>query len=297
MKKFRPEKFTSITGILFLIPAFIFISFSTFIPTIWNVIISFQKWDGFLSHKWVGFDNYFAAIMDETVRKCLFNSAYLALASTAIAVVAGVILAILIYKLGKREGAIYRLIIFMPVMLPLAIIGLLFAFILNPEMGLVNNFLKLIGAGSLAKAWLEDPSTAMWCLILVGAWRMIGLTMMLSFAAIQQLPSELFESCRIDGASYFRQVRSMVLPLIAPIIKLSTVFTLVLTFKTYDLVFVMTEGGPAELTKTIPLHMITTAFTFNEYGFSAAMGFLLTLLVMFIIILINKSFGGQEYEY
>lgn len=292
-----PKKKLAITGIIFMLPALAFISFSIFIPTIWNVVLSFQEWDGFLQRNWVGFANYKAAFLDENVMRSLANSIYLAVGITIASLLVGVVLAALIYRLGRREGAIYRLILFMPVMLPVAIIGLLFTFMYNPEMGLINQFLRMVGAGGLAQAWLENPRTVMLSIIAVGIWRMSGLTMMLVFAAMQGIPGSLFESSRLEGASYGRQFFSIILPLVKPVIQLSAVFTLVLAFKSYDLVFVMTEGGPGILSRTIPLHMIDTAFTYSEFGYSAAMGFLLTVAVMLIIGLSNRLLRGPAYEY
>ena len=287
----------TITGILFLIPTLIFVAFSLFIPTIWNFILSFQEWDGFNDKKWVLFSNYIKAFQDDVLLKCLYNSVFLAVVTTLSSVVLGVILAGLIFRLGRVEGSIYRLIIFMPVMIPLAIIGLLFTFIYNPEMGLLNQFLVLIGLKGLTAAWLENQATIMWCIAIVGIWRITGLTMMLSFAGMQMIPVSLFESCKLDGAGYFRQFFSIMLPLVKPIIQLSTVFTLAISFKTYDLVFVMTKGGPAGFSKTIPLHMIDTSFGYNEFGYSSAMGFILTVIVMAIILLVNKFLGGEQYEF
>lgn len=297
IKKSKVYSKVTITGIIFLIPSLVLISFSIFIPVVWNFILSFQEWDGYLSKRWVGLNNYIKFFTSKGEVKILWNSLYLGILSTVFAVIIGVMLAVLIYNLGKKEGSVYRLILFMPVMLPLAIIGLLFSFIYNPEMGLINQFLQLIGLGGLKTAWLENPKTVMNCIVVVGSWRMIGLSMMLSFAAMQSIPDSLLESARIDGASYIRQVFSIILPLIKPIVKIAAVFTLVMSFKTYDLVFVMTGGGPGKISKTIPLEMIDTAFRYNEFGYSAAMGFIATIAVMVVIGAVSKIMGGEQYEY
>ncbi|SFT06629.1 carbohydrate ABC transporter permease [Paenibacillus sp. BC26] len=288
---------TVVTGILFLIPSAVLITFAVFIPTVWNLLLSFQEWDGFLERNWVGFANYKEVFSDELTRSSLYHSVELAVISTLFALLLGVALAAFIFKLGRKEGAVYRLFIFMPTMLPLAIIGLLFAFVYNPEMGLINQFLRLVGGDSLTQAWLENRHTVMASIIVVGIWRIAGLTMMLCFAAMQGIPSSLFESSRLDGAGYGRQFFSIVLPLIRPIVQLSAVFTLVMQFKTYDLVFIMTGGGPGTISKTIPLQMIDTAFNYNEYGLSAAMGFTLTIVVAVFIWITNRLLGGQSYEY
>lgn len=297
MSELKSSTRITLTGMLFLLPAFCFVLFAIFIPTIWNSILSLQKWNGFRQKSWVGIDNYRLLIQDDKFWKSLYNSTYIAVGSTLLGVAVGLLLAILLFKVGKWEGAIFRLVFFMPVMLPLALIGLLFTFVYNPEMGLLNQFLVLIGADSLKHAWLSNSATVLICITIVGAWRVFGLTMMLCFAAIQSIPASLFEASKIDGASFIRQVVSIILPIIKPIIQLCCVFTLAISFKTYDLVWVMTKGGPGVLSQTVPINMLKTAFTYNEFGYSAAMGFILTLVVMIITVITRKALGGESHEY
>lgn len=292
-----PSLSKSVIGTIFIIPTLMFVAFSLFIPTIWNLILSFQQWDGFNVREWIYADNYIKAFKDDFFMKSLFNSAFIAVVTTIFAVVMGVMLAGLIYRLGKKEGAIYRLIIFMPSMIPLSIIGLLFTFIYNSEMGILNQFLKLIGLETLKTAWLENQSTVMWCISVVGIWKILGLTMMLCFAAMQMIPVTLLESSKLEGASYRKQFTAIMLPLIRPIIQLSAVFTLMVSFKSYDLVFILTKGGPAGFSYTVPLYMIDTGFGYNEFGYSSAMGVILTVAVMTCVFILNKLLGGEKYEY
>jgi len=296
-KIFKSDLARRITGFLFLIPSAVFILFSLIIPTIENVILSFHKWDGFNPREFIFFNNYIKMFNDSGVHKNLYNSIYIALGITFFSVLIGLFLAAIIYRLGKNEGAFYKLIFFMPVMLPLSIIGLLFTFMYNPEMGLINQMLRLVGLDSLTKAWLENYSTVMPSLIVVGIWRMMGLTMMLCFAAMQMIPDSLIESSKLDGARYIRQFFYIILPLIKPTIKLSAIFTLAISFKTYDLVVIITGGGPAGFTKTVPLQMIDTGFGYNEFGYAASMGFTLSIIVMAIIYIVSKILGGEQYEY
>jgi len=286
-----------LTGTIYIFPAMLFMSFSFLIPAVWNIILSFQSWDGFAQKKWVYADNYLDALRDKLLLKSFSNSFFLALFTTAVAVVLGVALAGLIYKLGRREGAVYRLILFLPAMIPMAIIGLLFSFVYNPEMGLVNQFLRLIGLEGLTNAWLENKNTVLLCIAVVGIWRILGLTMMLTFASLQSIPVTLLEASRLDGAGYGRQFFLILLPLVKPIIRLSVIFTLVISFRTYDLVYVMTGGGPANISKTVPLYMVDSAFKYGEFGYSSAMGFIMTIGVMLTIVVINRIMRGEQYEF
>lgn len=288
---------TTLSGIAFLIPSAVFIVYAILVPAIWNLILSFQKWDGFNQPKWVGLKNYVKCFTNSTMRTAMEHSLFFAVFMTVFSVLIGLIAALLIFRLGRREGAIYRLFIFLPSMLPTAIIGLLFTFLYNPEMGLVNQFLRLLGLDGLTRAWLSDLSVNKYAIGVVGIWRMAGLTMMLVYASLQSLPLTFFEAAKLDGANYWKQVILLILPLTKPIILLSTVYTLIINFKTYDLIFVMTRGGPGISTKTVPLYVMETGFGYNEFGYAAAIGFVLALVIYAIMGITNLVLGGEKYEY
>src|SRR5262245_59169477 len=149
----RPRRLktrTTLIGAAFLAPAFILMTYSNIIPTIWNYILSFQTGD-FRDLQWNGIQNYAAAATDSVFLRSLWNSVFIAVVSTIFAVIIGIALALMIFQLGRIEGALYRLVIFMPTMLPLAITGLLFIFVFNSESGILNNLLRLIGLGNLAQ--------------------------------------------------------------------------------------------------------------------------------------------------
>ena len=296
-RKKQLDRNTALSGILFLVPAAVFIGYAILVPAIWNLVLSFQKWDGFNELKWVGMRNYIKCFTNSTMRKAMENSLFFALFMTFFAVLIGLVAALLIFRLGRREGAIYRLFIFMPSMMPTAIIGLLFTFLYNPEMGLINQFLRLIGLDRFTHAWLADLSVNKYAIGVVGIWRMAGLTMMLVYASLQSLPNTYFEVARLDGADYWKQVSRIILPLTKPIILLSTVYTLIINFKTYDLIFVMTRGGPGISTKTVPLLVMETGFGYNDFGYAAAIGFVLALVIYAIMGVTNLVLGGEKYEY
>jgi len=282
---------------LFLLPAIAFMIFSVYIPFAWNGVLSFQKWNGFSAPKWIGFDNYKNLLTDAVAQRGLWNSIFLAVFSTLGAVILGLLLAAFVYKVTEREGAFYRLIIFLPVMLPTAVVGLLFAFVFNPEMGLLNNFLRVIGLDSFTHVWLEEKATVMWCIVAVNIWKMSGLTMMLSFASMKMLPESIFESSKLEGATYREQFLKLILPLIKPTVLLSAVYTLVVNFKSYDIVFVLTGGGPGTTSQTVPINMVKTAFNFSEFGYAAAMGMIFALVVMLVVAIVNRVLKGETYEY
>ncbi len=188
---FKEKTSRSIIGILLTLPAMFFIVYDMLIPIIWNTILSFQKWDGYNPATWTGFDNYAKVAKDRVAMVSFTNSIAIALISAILAVVLGIVLALLIFKMRRREGAVYRLVFFLPAMIPLTIVGLLFTFILSPEIGLVNNLLRLVGLGDLTHAWLSNPNTAIYALAITSGWRVAGITMMLVFTALLAVPPRI----------------------------------------------------------------------------------------------------------
>jgi raffinose/stachyose/melibiose transport system permease protein len=292
------RKYSSrITGLIFLFPAIAFIIYSSVIPFVWNIVLSFTNWDGFQPAKFVGLKNFEVVFKQDIMQKSLFNSILYAFASTAGAVLLGLLLATLVIELVGKEGSIFRLILFSPAMLPTAVVGLMFVFFFNPEMGLLNQFLKAIGAGDLAHVWLQDKETAMWSIVAVAIWKSSGSIMLLCFAAMKTIPYSLYEAGKIDGTNFLKQTRYITYPLIKPMILLATVNTLGAQFKSFDLIFVMTQGGPGYLTYTVPINMTKIAFMYGRFGNAAAQGVVFTAVVIISIILVNFMLRGDHYEY
>lgn len=287
----------SITGIIYLIPALIFVIGFNVIPFVWNTILSFQSWNGFTAAEFVGLKNFKTVIVDPVFLRSLFNSILYAVCSTAGGVLLGLMLATFIYKLGDKEGSVFRLILYSPAMVPTAVVGLMFVFFFNPEMGLLNNFLGIIGFESLQHVWLQEKTTAMACLIFVAIWKCAGSVMMMCFASMQTLPPSLYESAKSDGASFWQQMFKITYPLIKPMILLATINTLGSQYKSYDLIQTMTQGGPGNLTSTVPILMTKTAFNFGRFGQAAAHGVIFTVIVAISIILVRYVLRSEEYEY
>ena len=283
-------------GILFLSPALILIIVTSFIPYVSNLILSFQKWDGFLNRKWVFLDNYIKFFTSASTLRYLYNSVFLAFTSTIGSVLFGFILALILVNLNNRFGTFSKLVFYLPGLIPTAILAMLFSFILNPEMGILNNVLKLVGLGKFARAWLEDRRTAMNCVVIFNIWKSCGMTMILTYAAVKLIPSSLFESCDIDGGGYFRKTFNITIPLVKPYVGTAMLFTLSGCFRTYDSVYALTGGGPSDITRTIPINMVYYSFNYGEFGYAASMGVVLSLVVMASLLLVLSIFGGKQYE-
>lgn len=297
-KKVRSMHFkTRALGIALLFPAAIFIAFTVLIPVIWNLVLSFAEWSPLTSMKLVGLNNYIELFNDPTTLKGFKYSIFIALVSSAVALLLGLLLALLVYRAGNREGALYRLIFFAPNMMPFIVVGLMFTFLLDPATGLVNHILGLIGLENLQHAWLSEPGLVLWVLAIVSGWKGCGGVMMLLYTAIVTIPTSMFEAARLEGANYFRQIRLIILPLIMPTIRLVSMLVLIGSFKSYDVIMSMTKGGPGDYSKTVPIQMLDVGFRYNEFGYAAAIGVLFTILVSIVMFISMKLARGDVYEY
>ena len=284
-------------GCLFMLPAFVIIIFTMLIPLIWNVVLSFYEWNGNSEMKFVGLANYISAMTERSTLTALKNSVFIGVVSTVVAMILGILLALCIYRLGRKEGALCRFIFYSPSMMPMTVIGLLFVFVPAQDNGLLNSALKAAGLTSLQHGWLSERGTVLWTISIVQGWRFSGTIMMLCYTGMLAIPGSLFESAKLDGAGYMKSVRLIILPLIKPTIKLALSMMLLWSFKTYDMVWTMTKGGPGDLSVTAPIRMITTAFSFNKFGNASAIGIILTIIVSICVIIGRRIAKGETYEY
>lgn len=288
---------TRVLGILLVIPAILFIAYTMIIPIGWNLVLSFAKWDGFTGMKMIGLDNYTELFQDSTTINGFKYSVIIALLSSAITLLLGFILALLVYQTGNKEGSVFRLIFFAPNMMPFIVIGLLFAFLLSPDMGLFNQIFRAMGLESLDRAWLGEPGLVLVTLSVVSGWKGSGGVMMLLYTAMLSIPASMFEAARLEGANFFQQIRLIILPLIMPTVRLVSMLVLIGSFKSYDIIATMTKGGPGDYSKTVPKQMLDVAFFYNEFGYAAAIGVVFTILVAIIIFVMRKIARGDVYEY
>jgi len=297
MKAIMNRYHRPLLGIVLLLPALATVIVAVLIPALWNFYLSFFNWNGFSPPTWNGIANFERLLNHRVTVMSFQNSAFIAASVTLSATIIGMLFAFLVIRMKRKEGAFYRLVLFTPVMLPMAVVGLLFALLYNFEIGLFNSFLRLIGLDSLARAWLAEPDTILGAISFTATWRMWGLTMMLVYTAMMSIPADLFDACEIDGCGSIRRIFLIILPLIRPTIQVSVMLTLAFAFRSYDIVFIMTRGGPGTLSTIAPLQMLTWGFQFNEFGTAAAVGTTFTALVMIAVFVLQRLLRSEVYEY
>ena len=258
------------------------------LPSLLGLGFSFTDWNSYSSDiHWVGVEN-FAAILDPGANylSAIQNTVLFTVATIICKTVIALGLAILLTNGVRRFSYVYRAIIFLPAVLPILVVGLIFQSVLEPESGLLNATLRMVGLGGLAQQWLTDVSLAIWSVIGVDTWRGVGYIMVILIAGLQAIPREYYEAASIDGASGIQAFRRITLPLLMPVLSVVTVLNLLYGLRVFDMVFVLTNGGPGYATQTA-YTTIFDDFSRGRYGVATALStvfFVAMLVLSFVTI-------------
>ena len=268
----------SVTPYLFLAPALAVFGFAVLAPMFLTVAYSFTEWNGFGPMTFVGPDNYLRAAADAVFRDSFVHVVIYILATLVLEVAVGLGLAGL---LSVRRGGLWlRVAFFAPVMLPLVVVAVLWSFVYNADFGLINAGLGAIGLHSLQHVWLGDTSTALLAVSFVSGWVFAGFYMMIFFAAFRQIPSEVLEAARIDGAGEWALFRRVKVPMIRNAIAVAILLCVTGGFQGFDLFFVLTNGGPYGATEIPTTYLVKVVFRNGDVGYGSAMAVVLTAIVL-----------------
>ena len=281
---------------VFVLPAFIIYAIFVLMPIGYNVYVSFLQTDLMSPSKFVGIKNYINLFHDKTFTGALKNNILMVIGS----LIAHLPLALLFGNIlfQKIKGShFFQTVFFLPSVICGVAVGLTWSFVYNSEFGVVNKFLEIIGLENLQHAWLADKNTALICIIVVVMWQFVGYHMVIQIAAMKNIPESYYEAAEIDGASKWVQFKTITFPLIKPILKVDAVLIITGSLKYYDLVAVMTGGGPNHSTELMSTYMFYQGFRTLKYGYSAAIGVILLLLCICSVQLSNLVFHTDEVDY
>ncbi|MCR4587613.1 MAG: sugar ABC transporter permease [Lachnospiraceae bacterium] len=281
----------SINIFLFLLPALILFVGVLIAPIAMSGYYSFFDWNGFGEKTFIGFENYKELFSSNAIgfTKALGNSLLLAALSVFIQLPLSLGLALLLGRGIKGERA-FLAIFFMPVLISTVVIGQLWLKIYNPSYGILNVFLTKIGLESLTRIWLGLPETALGACFVPILWQYVGYHMLLMYAGVKGVSPELREAAKIDGATNWQVSRYIVIPSIKPIVKVSVIFAITGSLKSFDLIYVLTNGGPLHATEVPSTLMINMLFLRNRYGMGSTIAVMLIILCFAFALLINRLF-------
>jgi raffinose/stachyose/melibiose transport system permease protein len=252
-----------------------------------------MDWNGFGPMEFVGLQNFIDIAKDPIFWKSVKNNIFVVIASVFGQIPIALGLALLLNR--KLKGAkIFRTIGFMPVVISTVVISLTWNMLLNSEFGFVNQLLKVIGLESWAQNWLGDPKLAMISVCVTIIWQFVGLYFIIFLAALQNVPGEVLEAAEIDGASGWKRTLFITIPMIWDTIILAVILCISGSLKTFDLIYVMTNGGPAHSTEVMAIYMYEKTFSSMKYGYGSAVSlyiFAFSLLLIWFtkMVLQRKS--------
>ncbi|MFC5468502.1 carbohydrate ABC transporter permease [Cohnella suwonensis] len=271
--------------LLFMLPAFLIFTLFIMIPMAGSFYFSLTDWDGLNPHfHFIGIQNYEKLIHDSEVWIALKNTIVFALLVTVFQNVLSLLLAILVDGSSwiKRFLRVFYLV---PAILSALAIGFIWSYLYNPVFGLINAGLENIGLGSWAQDWLGDPKWSMYSVVFTNIWQWTGLSIVIYLAGLQAIPADLYEAGDIDGASRWQRFSRITFPLIAPAFTVNILISIIGSMKVFDIIFVMTKGGPGTATESLSILLYKKAFNFNEMGYGTSIA-----IVMFVIILLISVF-------
>ncbi|OZV81577.1 ABC transporter permease [Micromonospora echinospora] len=271
--------------------------------------LALTDWTGVSGEvSFVGLDNFRRLVDDPLFRAALRNNALMLLVVPAVTILLGLLLAALVSFGGRggaagpsavRGGELYRVAYFLPQVLALPIVAVLWQFVYNPNDGLLNGFLRGVGLDALARSWLGDPAVALWAVMAVLIWSSVGFYMVLFGAAMESIPREVLEAAVLDGAGRLAVLWRVVVPLLWDNVQVAFVYLGVLALDGFAVVQIMTvgPGGPDGATEVMGLGLYRSAFTYGRFGYAAAMGVALFFLTLAVAVVALRAGRRERVEY
>lgn len=278
----------------FLVPAAIPYILVVVIPSLQGAGFAFTDWDG-LKPDWtiIGFDNFTRMFSDGQAVRALMNTLGLAVATTIVENVIGLLLALALNSRIKSKHAM-RLIFFMPVVIITVVVAFLWQFIFTPS-GPINEVLRFIGLDALAQNWLGNPDIALGAIGVIVVWQFSGYAMVIYLAGLQAVPEEQLEAASLDGAGPFQRFWYVIRPLLAPAVTVNLMLALIRGLMIFDQIWVTTQGGPVSSTNSLSTLIYRNAFQYGEFGYSAAIAVVLTVFVAILgVIQYRFLIGGKN---
>ena len=274
------------TAYLYILPGFLIYAAFVLWPIIDTLRYSFYDWDGFSQPNFTGLANYARLLQDNLFGISLRNNLLFIFFYTLLPIAIALFLTSLLTRRRIRGLTFFRAGLFLPYVMSMIVVGVVWRWIYNPVFGPLNQALRAIGLESWARPWLGDFDFALPAVGIVGTWVQFGFCLVLFIAGVQRIEEVLYDAAKIDGASDFQQLWYITLPSLRGEISVALVTTLIAAWRIFDLVFVTTRGGPANETMVVALQIYRNAFDLNRAGYAAAIAVVLTMIILFISYLV-----------
>ena len=263
----------------------------------YSIIMSFRysllDWNGFGEGIFVGFSNYAKMFQDKVFLRSAVNSLLLGFVTLVTQLPLALLLALLLTSGIKGEG-FYRTVFFIPMTLSSVVIGQLWLKIYNPNYGVLNTLLGVLGLESLQRSWLGDVNTALFSAFVPIIWQNVGYHMLLLYTSINSISKDILEAAKLDGASGVKAARYITIPLVKPMLRTCAIFVVIGSLKAFDMIYVLTNGGPAHMTEVPSSLMFSSIFNLNKYGYGSAISIFIVVECIVMAVILQKVFLVKE---
>ncbi len=289
---------TGAANLLFVAPAMLLFGLFVLWPLASSIYYAFTSWSGYAAPEWVGLDNFRRAILDDPVHLSAYLHVTLYILGTLVLEVSfGLVMAVVLNS--DRAGfSILRGMFFSPMVLSMTAAGVLWAFVLDYRLGLLNSVLRGVGLQDWAQPWLSQSSTALIAIMFVSGWKFAGFYMVIFFAALRRIPHSIYEAATLDGATPVKQFFTITLPLLRQQMLTCVLLAVTGGFAGFDLFFTMTNGGPFDATQVPATWIIRQGFDNNQLGYATAMTVILAVVVLIVaIVYLRLTERGDHVRY
>lgn len=293
-KRKKKGNMNTLIAYSFLLPNFIGFLVFTLVPVLAAFALSFMEWDTANPMVFVGFKNFTRLLKDETFKISLWNTLYFALGSVPLTLICSLILALALNK-GLKGVEAFRTVFFLPYITSLVAMAVVWNMLFHPTLGPINQVLLAIGIKN-PPGWTSSVEWAMPAVIITSIWRNMGYYMVMYLAGLQGIPKELYEAATVDGANAWHKFRKITLPMLTPTTFFVSIMLTISCFKVFDLILVMTDGGPGRATNVLVYHIYNQAFINSKFGYSSAIAMVLFAIVI-VITVIQFQFEKKWVNY
>lgn len=282
------------SGYLFLILPLLIYGVFFILPNVSSLVYSLFSWNGISEERtFVGLANFKKMLADRIFRTALINTVKYTVTLVIFQTLIGFLLALLVQKTNRINSA-FRTIYFLPAIIAASTVGLIWGFIYDPNMGALNELLHILGLDSWRHAWLSDEKIVIYAIAAVHIWVGIGQSVVLFVAGLQNIPQDVLESAALDGATRWKQLVHITIPMLRPTTLIVLVLTTIGGFKSFDFVYVMTGGGATHSSEVLSTLLYKEAYAYSDFGYSAAIS--VALLVVVAAITLLQMYGLREKE-
>ncbi len=274
---------------MFLLPNLIGFVVFIAIPIIMGFVISLTNYNGFKQFDFVGFSNYIRMFQDEYFLVSLWHNILYTLVTVPGIIVCSLLLALLVNQ-GIKGSGVFKTMFFLPNITSMVAVGIVWSMIFNPTTGPINQMLRSLGVEN-PPGWLTSSDTALFTIMLIAMWKQVGYYMVIFIAGLQAIPDQLYEAASVDGARSVRKFFSVTLPMLSPTMFMVLILNIINSFQVFDLVNIMTKGGPGRATNVLVYRIYQEGFQNMKFGYASAMAYFLFLIVMVVTLI---QFRGQK---